>query len=232
MINHKIFCKSGPWIDWSNRQWVAVASAGQCASLHLTPDTSSLNFLHTWCLPDAQPTVSKHWRHYTMYCARTRVRARTHTHTHAHAHPHTRLTALFLGLPRWAGTRKIKLIWILQKQETVSGSGISWAICMSAPCSRQITTPAPHHSVFYRPDALPVAQPTASEHWRDNCYLLLTYLYLDMPRCMQSVFSVLFTMWHEQACSVSSFQSTSRSVHLFYTVTRHIWTKWLMCSLT
>jgi len=24
----------------------------------------------------------------------------------------------------------------------------------------------PHHSVFYRPDALPAAQPTASEHWR------------------------------------------------------------------
>ena len=29
-----------------------------------------------------------------------------------------------------------------------------------------ITTPAPHHSVFYRPDALPAAQPTASVHWR------------------------------------------------------------------
>ena len=40
-----------------------------------------------------------------------------------------------------------KPIWILLKQETVSGSGISWAICKSAPRSRQITTPAPHHSV-------------------------------------------------------------------------------------
>ena len=29
----------------------------------------------------------------------------------------------------------------------------------SAPRSRQITTPAPHHSVFYRPDALPVSLP-------------------------------------------------------------------------
>ena len=28
----------------------------------------------------------------------------------------------------------------------MSGSGISWAICTSAPRSRQITTPAPHHS--------------------------------------------------------------------------------------
>ena len=41
--------------------------------------------------------------------------------------------------------------------------GNSWAICKSAPRCRQTTTPAPHHS-FYRPDALPAAQPTASKH--------------------------------------------------------------------
>jgi len=52
------------------------------------------------------------------------------------------------GLPKWAGTRKVKPIWILLKQETVSGSSISWTICKSAPCFRQITKPAPHHSVF------------------------------------------------------------------------------------
>ena len=50
----------------------------------------------------------------------------------------------------------------------MSGSGISWAVCKSAPHSRQITTPAPHHLVFYRVDALPAAQPTVSKHWRDN----------------------------------------------------------------
>ena len=86
------------------------------------------------------------------------------TEVATHTHPHTRLTALFLGLPGWPGTRQVKQIWISLKQETVSGSGISWAICKSAPCSRQITTPAPHHSVFYRPDALPAAQPTVSKH--------------------------------------------------------------------
>ena len=63
-------------------------------------------------------------------------------------HTHTRLTALCPGLPGWAGTRKVKPMWILLKQETVSGSGISWAICKSASRSRQITTPAPHCSVF------------------------------------------------------------------------------------
>jgi len=89
-----------------------------------------------------------------------------------YAHTHTRLTALFSGLPRWAGTRMVKPIWILLKQETVSGSGISWAVCKSAPCFRHITTPASHNSVFYRPDALPATQVTASKHWRDFIYHL------------------------------------------------------------
>jgi len=42
----------------------------------------------------------------------------------------------------------------LLEQEIMSGSGISWAICKSAPRFRQITMPALHHSVFYRPDAV------------------------------------------------------------------------------
>ena len=87
------------------------------------------------------------------------------TTTHTHTHP---FNGPFPGLPGWAGTRKVKPIWILLKQETVSGSGISWAICKSATRSRQITTPAFHHSVFYRLDALPAAQQTASKHWRNN----------------------------------------------------------------
>ena len=64
-----------------------------------------------------------------------------YTHTHTFNGP-------FLGLRRWAGTRKVKPIWILLEQQTVSGSGICWTICKSAPRSRQITTPAPHHSSF------------------------------------------------------------------------------------
>ena len=67
--------------------------------------------------------------------------------------------------------QKSKTIWILLKQEIVSGCGISWAVCKSAPRSRQITTPAPHHSVFYRPDALPAAQPIASKHSRKTLYI-------------------------------------------------------------
>jgi len=45
--------------------------------------------------------------------------------TAADTHTHICLTALFPGLPGSASTRKVKPIWILLKQETVSGSGIS-----------------------------------------------------------------------------------------------------------
>ena len=90
-------------------------------------------------------------------------------------HTHTHTTVL---RPSWtsSGTtwvsqhQKGKTNLDLLKQETVSGNGISWTICKSAPWPRHITTPASHHSVFYRPDALPAAQPTASKHWRQTSY--------------------------------------------------------------
>jgi len=91
------------------------------------------------------------------------------THTHLFNGP-------FSGTTRVSQYQKGKPIWILLKQETVSDSGISWAICKSATRSRQITMPAPHHSVFYRPDALPVAQPTASKHWR-HVFDVFVYLF-------------------------------------------------------
>jgi len=49
------------WIYWSKRQWVAVASAGLYASLHLIPDTHAnippLSFLQAGC-PSCCPTNS------------------------------------------------------------------------------------------------------------------------------------------------------------------------------
>jgi len=78
---------------------------------------------------------------------------------------YTRLTVLFPGEPV---PEREKPIWILLKQETVSGSDISWAICKHAACTSLQTDN--HASTpplsFYRPDALPAAQPTASKHWR------------------------------------------------------------------
>jgi len=66
--------------------------------------------------------------------------------------------------------------------------------------------PAPHHSVFYRPDAFPAAQPTASKHWRlyrDRkthrklvlCKLALTYR--DRPIQKSRVSNSVQFTWHK-----------------------------------
>ena len=120
-----------------------------------------------WLATLKHDVVGNHqWRHWRVICCNIEYLNFSMQNLHpSNTHTHTRLTALFPGLPGWASTRKVQSTWILLKQETVGGSGISWAICKSAPRFRRITTPAPHHSVFYRPDALPAAQPTASKHW-------------------------------------------------------------------
>ena len=138
-----------------------------CRCVRSDEDGSSGNVHCSWtgawkCVDKVDTQPPSHLN--TIHNAQT-VRGCSNMFYH-HRHTHTHLTALCPGLPGWASSRKVKPIWILLKQETVSGSGISWAICKSSPRSKQITMPAPHHSVFYRPDALPAAQPTASKYWR------------------------------------------------------------------
>ena len=98
-------------------------------------NTSSLNFYMLLLMPKQQCQINNNYN--------------------------TRLTALCPGLPGRASTRKVKPTWILVKHEKVSGSGISWAICKSAPRSREITMPAPHHTVFLQVGC-PSCHPTNS----------------------------------------------------------------------
>jgi len=52
----------------------------------------------------------------------------------------------------------------LLKQETVSGSGISWVhmqVCTALHTDNNASTPP---LSFYRPDALPATQPATSKH--------------------------------------------------------------------
>ena len=66
----------------------------------------------------------------------------------------------FPGLPRWACTRKVKPIWILLKQETVSGSGISWAICNCTSLQTENHTSTPPLSFLQA--GCPSCRPTNS----------------------------------------------------------------------
>ena len=77
-----------------------------------------------------------------------------HTHTPPFNGP-------FSGTTQVGRYQKGKTNLDLLKQETVSGSGIRWAICKSAPRSRQITMPAPHYSVFLQAGC-PSCRPTNS----------------------------------------------------------------------
>ena len=112
--------------------------------------------------------------------------------------------ALCPGLPRWAGTRKVKPIWILLKQETESGSGISWAVCKSVPRSRQ---PASHHSSFL--PCLPPNQQTVSKHWRQqSCVKQST-----VNRLQQSVTSLTATRTHKPCDRITVLPATQQRRH-------------------
>jgi len=71
---------------------------------------------------------------------------------------YNRFTALwiFFRTTRVSQHQKGKTNLDLLEQEIVSGSGISWTICKSAPHPRHITSIPPLS--FYRPDALLAAQ--------------------------------------------------------------------------
>jgi len=93
--------------------------------------------------------------------------ARTHAHTHTHTQPFngplsrtTRVSRYQKGKTNLDFTEARDSEWLWHQLGHMQ-------VCT---CCRQITTPAPHHAVVYRPDALPAAQPTASKHCRHYCY--------------------------------------------------------------
>ena len=100
-----------------------------------------------------------------------------HQAGHAHTHTHTHLfNGTLSGTSRVSWYQKGKTNLDLLEQKTVRGSGNSWVVWKSAPRSWQITMPAPHHLVFYRPDALPAAhqqrqrtEGTAVSSWTCTC---------------------------------------------------------------
>ena len=88
-----------------------------------------------------------------------------------HLHP-------FSGLfSRATWVVKVKPIWILMKQEMMGWQWHQMDHMHPAQtlvlCPRQIITPAPRYLFFYRPDALPDAQPTVSKRERQYGSLLV-----------------------------------------------------------
>ena len=89
------------------------------------------------------------------------IRAKTHTHT---------FNGPLSGTTRVSRYQKGKTNLDFTEARDSGGSGISWAICKSAPRSRQITTPTSHHSIFTgRMPFLPPNQQRQSTEGKDNC---------------------------------------------------------------
>ena len=79
----------------------------------------------------------------------------------------------------------------------MSGSGIRWAICKSAPHSRQITMPAPHHC---RPtNSVKALKATTFEH------ILNTYRNLNNEHSNLYNVSIFHTAWEQHQCKHMQF---------------------------
>jgi len=96
----------------------------------------SYHVVKTTCCHD----VMFHRYRYLGASTHTHARTDTHTHTQTHTVTHNHFTALLEYLRDHAGdagTRKVKPNLDLLQEEILTGSGICWAICKSAPHPRQ-----------------------------------------------------------------------------------------------
>ena len=118
---------------------IQLARSKKCHQTTLGNPKNS--FSMTDCFVQLQLQLHKFSEHESRFCFSQTVVYCCLSHTHTHTHTHT--------------------IWIILEQETVGGSGTSWAICKSAPRFRRITTPAPHHSSFLQAGC-PSCRPTNS----------------------------------------------------------------------
>ena len=95
-------------------------------------------------------------------------------------HIHTRLTALFLGLPRWAGTRKVKTYLDFTEARD---SEWQWhqlglmQVCTLLQTDNHTSSPP---LCFIQAGC----QPTASKHWRQ-----LYFLQVELYACLASFWS-------------------------------------------
>jgi len=103
------------------------------------------------------------------------------THTYTHTHPFNGPLSGTTWLSRYQKS-KTNLDFTEARDSEWQWNPLGhMQICTSHQTDN---TPAPHRSVFYRPDALPAAQPTVSKHWRQQygaiqIGLLLLLLFID-----------------------------------------------------
>jgi len=147
--------------------------------------------------------------------------------THYINNTHTRLMALCLGLPRWAGIRKVKTNLNFTEARD---SEWQWhqlghmQICTSLQTNNHASTPP---LSFLQAESLPAAQPTASKHWRNSITLqkqtsqvvfwskfhFQNYSYnkkLCIAKCTVSLDS---KVWYQQSSLSKSYDFSYKNVY-------------------
>ena len=135
--------------------------------------------------------------------------------------------ALCPGLPGWAGTREVKPIWILLKQETVSGSG-HMQVCTLL----QTTAPSPHHSVYT--SRMPFLPPSKQRQSTEGTEIKRVDIY---NQCQFNLVARTVLM----SCSTVDYQLLTQLVknvlkfllfvHLFVCFNSNFWSTWTLTSI-
>ena len=127
---------------------------------HSSTNVSHLSHVHSTCL--------QMYSVFYFCCVQTStagVALKVQSHTH-----HNHFAALFPGPPRSAGARRKLLDFMVQGKINTGGYADHPAGRNSIRTNQCPTLPSPH--IFYMPDALRAAQPTASKHWRQRVTLV------------------------------------------------------------
>ena len=95
------------------------------------------------------------------------LRFKSNTHTYTCVHTHT-YNGPFSGSKQVSQYQKGNINLDFNEARDSEWQWHQLGHMQVCTCSRQITMPALHRSIFYRPDALPAAKPTASKHWMHN----------------------------------------------------------------
>jgi len=116
----------------------------------------------TWRPASSLFHLTINWQQSTSDNERSHTKPETRTINHHHHHIH--FTALLSGSPGWAGARR-ELLDFMVKGKFNRGKHTDHPAGRHSIWTNQYPPPPSPH-IFYRPDALPATQPTASKHWR------------------------------------------------------------------
>ena len=150
---------------------------------------------HQWNAAVVKCVMTSQSSRYIIWQRKTSSYVHTYIHTHTHTHTHTHLTALFPGLPGWAGTRKVIPIWILLKQRD---SEWQWhqlgymQVCTSLQTDNHASTPPLNFLRAGCPSCHPTNSIKALKSTSNNKYLKITSLIKPAKSCYGTPLSLYY----------------------------------------